>query len=197
MSANVGLAIQCVGIVLVALLSVSIRDSIKSARRELLGDRLDVSLPFTGESVYRASVASEQKLFFCSLLFSASMPSDLIVYRGLPSFRDRDALCPASDFRSRTWPDRGRRFPFSSADFNDLFMVHATIFAASCLPSRSWRCARRSGLQEQPRIASHARRPGSAGDRFSALRARVCRAQRALGIHGARPRTFNTHRSSI
>jgi diguanylate cyclase (GGDEF)-like protein len=147
MSANVGLAIQCVAIVLVALLLLSMRGSIRGASLKYWTAAwccLSVALIslFIG-----FHVALGQKLFYSiyffgeysfGLLFIAGCrhhavdaPTNRILYLLVPAFLLALAL------------------PFLSLDFNDLFMVQASVmaglFAASFLALRP---ARR--LQSSP-----------------------------------------------
>lgn len=129
MSANVGLAIQCVGIVLVALLTVSMRGSIKSASVNYwaaawmcLGLAL-VSL-FVG-----IHVASGQKLFF-SGYFLGEYAFGLLFIAGCRHYATGTRLNRRAIFIGGAAAVVAVVLPFLSSDFNDLFMVHATIFAA-------------------------------------------------------------------
>jgi len=127
MNANVGLAIQCVGIVLVVLLSFSMRGTIKSsaltywtsawvclalsltslviAFHTVPGHRLFYSLYFFGEYTFGL-------LFIAGCRFIANGA----VARGVYAL-----FLPALIVAVLV--------PFVSADFNDLFMMHSTIMA--------------------------------------------------------------------
>lgn len=139
MSASVGLAIQCVGIVLVALLSMSMRDSIKSPSLKFWtcawsclslallslfagfhivpGHKVFYSIYFFGEYAFGL-------MFFWGCRYLASSVTIERRYYLL--------LIPAALLAVA--------LPQFSADFNDLFMVQTTImaglFAASFLALR-------------------------------------------------------------
>lgn len=128
MSASVGLAIQCVGILLVALLSLSMRGSIKSASLKwwtLAWTSLSVALLtlFIG-----FNLAPGQKLFY-SLYFFGEYAFGLLFIAGCRYLasgvgmtrRGYAMLIPAALLAII--------LPQLSADFNDLFMVQATIMA--------------------------------------------------------------------
>ena len=69
MNANVGLAIQCVGMVLLALLSLSMRSSIKSASVKYWTSAW-ICLSLALLSLVAAfSIAPEQKLFYSIYFF--------------------------------------------------------------------------------------------------------------------------------
>jgi len=139
MSANVGLAIQCVGIVLLALLSLSMHGSIKSPSLKWWTSAW-VALALALVSLFAGfHLAPEQKLFY-SLYFFGEYAFGLMFISGcryhttgvLPTRRRYSLLIPAAVVAVV--------LPYVSADFNDLFMVQATImamvFAASLIVLR-------------------------------------------------------------
>ena len=129
MSANVGLAIQCVGILLVALLTVSMRGSIKSASVNYwaaawMGLSLALVSLFVG-----IQVGSPQRVFF-SGYFLGEYAFGLLFIAGCRHYATGARLNRRAIFAAGAAVIVATLLPFLSADFNDLFMVHATIFAA-------------------------------------------------------------------
>ena len=128
MSANVGLAIQCIGIVLVALLSFSMRGSIKSPSLAYwTGAWTCLALALT--SLVVAFHVPAVRVPFLSLYFFGEYAFGLMFVAGCRYF--------ANGSVSRRWfaclliPALAVAvgLPFVSADFNDLFMIQATIVA--------------------------------------------------------------------
>ena len=129
MSANVGLAIQCVGIVLVALLSLSMRGSIKSAAVNYWSAAW-VCLSLALVSLFIGiHVTSGQKIFF-SGYFLGEYAFGLMFVAGCRHYATRARLNRRAIYFGATAVILAVVLPFLSADFNDLFMIHATIFAA-------------------------------------------------------------------
>jgi len=129
MSANVGLAIQCVGIVLVALLSLSMRESIKSAALKCwTGAWISLSLALL--SLLAGFHIAPGHRFFYSFYFFGEYAFGLMFIGGCrylasgtrPTVRCYSLLIPAAVLAIV--------LPYLSADFNDLFMVQATLMAA-------------------------------------------------------------------
>jgi diguanylate cyclase len=136
MSANVGLAIQCVGIVLLALLSLSMHGSIKNPSLKYWTSAW-IALALALVSLFAGfHLAPEQKLFY-SFYFFGEYAFGLMFISGCryhvtgssPTRRRYLTLIPAVVIAVA--------LPYASADFNDLFMIQATImsgvFAASFL----------------------------------------------------------------
>lgn len=128
MSSNVGLAIQCVGIMLLALLSISMRGSIKSPSLKCWTAAW-FSLSLALMSLFAGfHIAPEQKLFY-SIYFFGEYAFGLMFISGcsyhasgvLPTRRCASMLIPAALLAVV--------LPFLSADFNDLFTVHAALMA--------------------------------------------------------------------
>ena len=129
MSANVGLAIQCVGIVLLTLLSLSMRGSIKSVSLTYW-TRAWASLSLALISLFIGfHVALGHKLFY-SLYFFGEYVFGLMFVGGCRSLANNvsmtrrcySLLIPAAIMAGV--------LPFLSNDFNNLFMVQAAILAA-------------------------------------------------------------------
>jgi diguanylate cyclase len=129
MSATVGLAIQCVGIVLVALLTVSMRGSIKSAAVNYWAAAW-MCLALALVSLFVGiQVGSAQRLFF-SGYFLAEYAFGLLFIAGCRHYATGARLNRRAIFVGGAAVIVAALLPFLSADFNDLFMVQATIFAA-------------------------------------------------------------------
>jgi len=128
MSANVGLAIQCIGIILVALLSFSMRGSIKSpALTYWTSAWAGLALALT--SLVVAFHVPLVRQPFLSLYFFGEYAFGLMFIAGCRFLTHGSVnrrlfvwlLVPALAI--------GVLLPFASADFNDLFMIQATIVA--------------------------------------------------------------------
>src|SRR5882672_8650546 len=139
MSASVGLAIQCVGILLVALLSISMRGSIKSASLKCW-TRAWLSLSIALISLFVGFHVVPGHTLFYSIYFFGEYAFGLMFIGGCRylasgvamSHRCYSLLIPAALV--------ALALPWLSNDFNDLFMVQATImavlFAASFMALR-------------------------------------------------------------
>ena len=129
MNSNVGLAIQCVGIALVALLSLSMRGSIKSVSLTCWTRAwLSLSLALIGLFV-GFHVAPGHKLFYSFYFFGEYAFGLMFIYgcrflaSGSPvTRRDYLWLLPALAV--------ALVLPYLSDDFNDLFIGHALIMSA-------------------------------------------------------------------
>lgn len=128
MSANVGLAIQCVGILLVALLSLSMRSSIASASLKHW-TRAWISLSLALLSLFAGFQFEKYHNLFYSTYFLGEYAFGLFFIAGC-RFHARGAttdykyyllLLPAGVI--------ALALPFLSRDFNDLFLIQATIMA--------------------------------------------------------------------
>ncbi len=128
MNANVGLAIQCVGIALVALLSLSLRSSIKSASVKYWTTAwvcLSLSLITLFIGIHLVSLHT---LFFTAYFFGEYSFGLMFVAgcrqhtTGKVVSRREMLLLPLALMVAVA-------LPFVSADFNDLFMIHATVIA--------------------------------------------------------------------
>jgi diguanylate cyclase (GGDEF)-like protein len=127
MSANVGLALQCVAILLVALLSLSVCGSIRSPSLKYWATAW-VSLSLALMSLFTGfHVAVDKKVFF-SIYFLGEYLFGLMFIAGCRLHATRARwkalryfLVPAAIFAVL--------LPRASLDFNDLFIVQATIMA--------------------------------------------------------------------
>jgi diguanylate cyclase len=139
MSSNVGLAIQCVGIALIALLSLTMRGSIKSAVLRCW-TRAWISLALALLSLFAGfHIAPGHKLLY-SLYFFGEYAFGLMFIGGCRFLatgasmtrRHYSMLLPAAIIAAS--------LPYLSSDFNDLFVFQATImaglFAASFIALR-------------------------------------------------------------
>lgn len=128
MDSNVGLAIQCVGIVLVTLLSMFMRSSIRSASLKYW------TIAWAGYSVALISLfigfhMGSAKQPFYSIYFFGEYVFGLMFIAGCHHYatgarleqRHLYILIPAAALAIL--------MPHLSADFNNLFMIHATVFA--------------------------------------------------------------------
>ncbi|HXQ70926.1 MAG TPA: hypothetical protein VN844_10585, partial [Pyrinomonadaceae bacterium] len=129
MDSNVGLAIQCIGILLLTLLSLFIRSTIKSASlRYWTASWASLSVALLSLLiVFRLFPA--QRLFY-SVYFFGEYLFGLLFIAGCRNQvsgaklqkRHAYALIPAFAIAFV--------LPYASRDFNDLFMIHASIVAA-------------------------------------------------------------------
>jgi len=129
MDANVGLAIQCVGILLLTLLSLFMRSSIKSASlRYWTASWASLSVALLSLFI-GFHVGPTQELFY-SVYFFGEYLFGLLFIAGCQSqvtgaeLRKRHVyfLVPAVII--------ALVLPYASRDFNDLFMIHSVIVAA-------------------------------------------------------------------
>jgi diguanylate cyclase len=126
MSANAGLVIQCVGVVLLTLLSLSMRSSIKSASL-VCWTRAWACLSIALISLFIGFHLTTAHQLFYSVYFFGEYAFGLLFIAGCrylvsgikTSARYYLLLIPAALVAIV--------LPYASADFNDLFMVQATI----------------------------------------------------------------------
>jgi diguanylate cyclase len=129
MDSNVGLAIQCIGILLLTLLSLFIRSSIKSESLKYWTAAW-ASLSVALLSLYAGFHFEPDSRLFYSLYFFGEYLFGLLFIAGCrrqttgAPLRKRHAyfLVPALAL--------SLVLPHASRDFNDLFMIHAVILAA-------------------------------------------------------------------
>lgn len=128
MNASVGLAIQCVGIILVALLSLSMRGSIKSAALKFW-TRAWISLSIALVSLIAGfSIAPGHKLFY-SLYFFGEYAFGLLYIGGCRYLASRVTMTHRYYWILIPAALLAIALPQLSNDFNDLFMVQATVMA--------------------------------------------------------------------
>ncbi len=128
MTANVGLAIQCIGILLVALLSLSLRSSINSASLKFW-TRAWISLSLALLSLFAAFQFERQHNLFYSVYFFGEYAFGLFFIAGCRFHANAKPLekryyvllVPAALI--------ALGLPLTSRDFNDLFLIQAAIMA--------------------------------------------------------------------
>src|ERR1700741_806375 len=129
MESNVGLAIQCVGVLLITLLSIFMRSSIKSnALNYWTASWASLSLALVSLLI-AFQLDSEQTLlnscsFFGEYLFG------LLFIAGCRAQVSAFSLTGKHNYLLIPAAIVALVIPFASQDFNDLFMIHAAILAA-------------------------------------------------------------------
>ena len=128
MDSNVGLAIQCVGILLLALLSMFMQSSIRSnALRYWTAAWVSLSLALI--SLFAAfRLGSFQTIFF-SCYFLAEYLFGLLFIAGCRSQMTGKSLTRSHWYSLIPAIVVSFVLPYVSRDFNDLFMIHAAILA--------------------------------------------------------------------
>jgi diguanylate cyclase len=128
MDSNVGLAIQCVGVLLIALLSMFMQSSIKSnALRYWTASWVSLSLSLI--SLFAAfRLASTQTIFY-SCYFLGEYLFGLLFIAGCRSQATGASLTSKHRYFLIPAIVVSLVLPYASRDFNDLFMIHASILA--------------------------------------------------------------------
>ena len=128
MDSNVGLAIQCVGVLLVTLLSIFMRSSIKSnALRYWTASW--ASLSFSLVSLFIGfQLASKQTIFY-SCYFFGEYIFGLLFIAGCRSQMTGASLTRKHNFFLIAALSLSLVLPHASRDFNDLFMIHAVVLS--------------------------------------------------------------------
>lgn len=129
MDSNVGLAIQCVGVLLITLLSMFMRSSIKStALRYWTASWASLSVALISLFI-GFQLASKQTIFYSCYFFGEYLFGLLFIAGcrnqtkgAVLSRKHKYVLIPIA-----AW---SLVLPFASRDFNDLFMIHSAILAA-------------------------------------------------------------------
>jgi len=128
MDSNVGLAIQCVGILLITLLSMFMQSSIKSnALRYWTAAWLSLSLALI--SLFAAFRLGSTQTIFYSCYFLAEYLFGLLFIAGCRSQVTGAALTRNHRYFLIPAIVAALVLPYVSRDFNDLFMIHAGILA--------------------------------------------------------------------
>jgi diguanylate cyclase len=128
MDSNVGLAIQCVGVLLVTLLSLFMRSSIKSRALKYWNIAwASLSLALLGLLV-GFQVPLNQKIFY-TFYFLAEYIFGLMFIAGCLTHTTNWSLSRKHIFFVLAALAVALSLPHLSRDFNDQFMVHATILA--------------------------------------------------------------------
>ena len=128
MDSNVGLAIQCVGILLITLLSIFMRSSIKSdALRYWTASWASLSAALLSLFI-GFQFAPNQKLFY-SAYFLGEYLFGLLFIAGCRSQMTGSSLTKKQRYLVIPAIVVSIVLPYASADFNDLFMIHAAILS--------------------------------------------------------------------
>lgn len=128
MDSNVGLAIQCVGIVLVTTLSLFMRSSIRSnSLKYWTGAWCSLSLALI--SLFIAFHVDTAKLFFYSVYFFGEYAFGLLFIAGISVHTNGAQLEQRLLYVFIPAAAVALLLPHASTDFNNLFMIHATILA--------------------------------------------------------------------
>jgi diguanylate cyclase (GGDEF)-like protein len=128
MDPSVGLAIQCIGIVLVTVLTFFMRYSIRNASLKywtIAWCCLSLSLC----SLFIALHISEQKNFFYSLYFLGQYAFGLMFVAGCRHYSTGRRLRKSDGYLLLAAVTIAAVLPLVSDDFNDLFIIQATIIA--------------------------------------------------------------------
>ncbi|HYV81858.1 MAG TPA: GGDEF domain-containing protein, partial [Pyrinomonadaceae bacterium] len=128
MDSNVGLAIQCVGILLITLLSLFMQSSIKSnALRYWTASWVSLSLSLI--SLFAAFRLASTATIFYSSYFLAEYLFGLLFIAGCRSQVTGKPLSRKHAYFLIPAIVVSFVLPYVSRDFNDLFMIHAAILA--------------------------------------------------------------------
>jgi diguanylate cyclase len=129
MDSNVGLAIQCIGILLLTLLSLFIRSTIRSASlRYWTASWASLSVALISLLI-AFQLQPSQKLFY-SLYFFGEYLFGLLFIAGCHSQTTGETLQKRHAYALIPAVAVALVLPYASRDFNDLFMIHAVIIAA-------------------------------------------------------------------
>ena len=128
MDSNVGLAIQCVGVLLITLLSMFMQSSIKSnALRYWTASWASLSLSLI--SLFAAFRLGSTQTFFYSCYFFLEYLFGLLFIAGCRSQVTGATLNRKHSYFLIPALVVSLGLPYVSRDFNDLFMIHAAILA--------------------------------------------------------------------
>ena len=128
MDSNVGLAIQCVGVLLITLLSMFMQSSIKSnALRYWTASWASLSLALI--SLFAAFRLGSTQTFFYSCYFFGEYLFGLFFIAGCRSQVKGTSLTRKHSYFLIPAIVVAFALPYVSRDFNDLFMVHAAILS--------------------------------------------------------------------
>lgn len=128
MDANVGLAIQCGGVLLITLLSIFMRSSIKSnALRYWTASWASLSVSLL--SLFLGIQLGSSRAFFYSTYFFGEYIFGLLFIAGCRSQMIGASLTAKYKYFLIPALVVALVLPHASADFNDLFMIHSAILA--------------------------------------------------------------------
>src|ERR1051326_2845992 len=134
MNASVGLAIQCVGVVLLTLLSLSMRSSIRSASLRCWTCAW-TCLSLALISLFISFHLTTAHQLFYAIYFFGEYAFGLLFIAGCRHVGNGRAVAARYYFSLIPAALVAILLPYLSADFNDLFMVQATIIAGLLIAS--------------------------------------------------------------
>ena len=134
MDSNVGLAIQCVGVLLITLLSLFMRSSIKS-KALTYWTASWISLSFSLISLFFGFRIDSKQSVFYSCYFLGEYLFGLLFIAGCRSQMTGAQLTREHNYFLIPVIAVSLGLPFVSHDFNDLFMIHAAILSVLFLVS--------------------------------------------------------------
>jgi diguanylate cyclase (GGDEF)-like protein len=146
MDSNVGLAIQCVGVLLITLLSLFMRSYIKS-KALTYWTASWISLSYSLISLFLGFRIDTKQSFFYSCYFLGEYLFGLLFIAGCRSLRTDAPLTRRHNYLLILVIAVSVTLPFVSHDFNDLFMIHAAILSVLFLIS--FFVLRRQGSREE------------------------------------------------
>lgn len=128
MDSNVGLAIQCIGVLLITLLSIFIRSSIKSnALNYWTGSWASLSLSLI--SLFLGFQIDSQHRIFYSCYFLGEYLFALLFIAGCRNQTSGARLTRKHAYFLIPVVTVSLILPYASRDFNDLFIIHAAILS--------------------------------------------------------------------
>lgn len=146
MDSNVGLAIQCVGILLITLLSIFMRSSIKSNALNYWTASW-VSLSLSLISLFLGFQLGSQQTLFHSCYFFGEYIFGLLFIAGCRAQTTGVTLSKKHSYFLIPGLIISFALPYVSSDFNDVFMLHAPIMAVMFMIS--FFSLRRGGRSEE------------------------------------------------
>jgi diguanylate cyclase (GGDEF)-like protein len=132
MNSNVGLAIQCGGVLLITLLSFFMRSSIKSNALKYW-TACWASLSLSLLSLFIGFQLGSNQKFYYSLYFLGEYIFGLLFIAGCRSQKTGASLTKRHTSFVIPFVAVSLALPYASRDFNDLFMIHAAILAVMFL----------------------------------------------------------------
>lgn len=128
MDSNVGLAIQCVGVLLITLLSIFMRSSIKSnALNYWTASWASLSLSLI--SLFIGFQLDSQQTFLYSCYFLGEYVFGLLFIAGCHAQTTGTTLSKKHNYFLIPAVVVSLAIPYASRDFNDVFMIHAPFMA--------------------------------------------------------------------
>ena len=129
MDSNVGLAIQCVGVLLITLLSIFVRSSIKSIALTYWTAAW-ASLSLSLVSLFIGFHFASKPTIFYSFYFFGEYLFGLLFIAGCRSQMTGTSVTRKQNYLLIPVAVLSLLLPYASRDFNDLFMIHAAILSA-------------------------------------------------------------------